>query len=234
MFTIVVRAIFIYLVVVILYRFMGKRQLGEMQPFELVLTLIIADLATIPMAEVSVPVMHGLLPSFALVLVHFLLSFLSSVCNKFSALLNGKPVIVVNPNGVDEMALKKLNMSVDDLFEALRGCDCFSLEQVQYAIMETNGKVSVLLKSEFLPATVGDLKIKTQESELPILLISGGKILKENLLVAGLDETKFEKILKQLKIEKTKNVLILSICESGTIYFQNRGEHFQVVQMEEE
>ena len=127
MFTIVVRAIIIYLVVLFLYRLMGKRQLGQMQPFELVLTLIIADLATIPMAEVSVPVLHGIIPLLTLVLLHFILTFLSSISNKFATFLSGKPVIVINPEGLDYKALKNLNLSVDDVFEAIRGCGFFSI-----------------------------------------------------------------------------------------------------------
>ena len=140
MLTIVVRAIIIYLVVLFLYRLMGKRQLGQMQPFELVLTLIIADLATIPMAEVSVPVLHGIVPLLTLVILHFVLTFLSKISNKFASFLSGKPVIVINPDGIDYKALKNLNISVDDVFEAIRGCGYFKIEQIQYAIMETNGK----------------------------------------------------------------------------------------------
>ena len=137
MLTIVFRAIIIYIVVLFLYRLMGKRQLGQMQPFELVLTLIIADLATIPMAEISVPVLHGIVPLLTLVLLHFLLTLLSKLSSKFSTILSGKPVIVVNPNGIDYRALKNLNLSIDDIMEAIRGAGYFRLEQVQYAIMET-------------------------------------------------------------------------------------------------
>ena len=162
MLTIVIRSIIIYTIVLILYRLMGKRQLGQMQPFELVLTLIIADLATIPMAEVSVPVLHGVIPLLTLTVIHFLLTFLSKVSNGFASFLSGKPVIVINPKGLDHKALKNLNLSVDDVFEAIRGCGYFSLEQIQYAIMETNGKISVLPKSEFAPVTLGDMEIQAE------------------------------------------------------------------------
>ena len=119
MLTIVIRSIIVYVIVLLLFRLMGKRQLGQMQPFELVLTLIIADLATIPMAEVSVPVLHGIVPLFTLVLIHFLLTTLSKMSNKFGAFISGKPVIVINPDGVDYKALRALNLSIDDLFEAI-------------------------------------------------------------------------------------------------------------------
>ena len=121
MLTIIIRCIIIYMIVLILFRVMGKRQLGQMQPFELVLTLIIADLATIPMAEVSVPVLHGIIPVFTLVLLHFVLTAFSKLSPKFGYFISGKPVIVINPKGVDYKALKALNLSIDDLFEAIRG-----------------------------------------------------------------------------------------------------------------
>lgn len=227
MLTIVFRAIIIYLVVLILYRLMGKRQLGQMQPFELVLTLIIADLATIPMAEVSVPVLHGIVPVMTLVVLHFVLSFLSQMSNKFAHFLSGKPVIVINPNGLDYKALKNLNLSVDDVFEAIRGCGYFSIEQIQYAIMETNGKMSVLPKSEFSPATVGDLKLDVEKTAIPINIINEGKIIKENLQIAKIDETKIYEILKQAQIKKVKDILLLTIDKNGKIYLQKFGEKYQ-------
>lgn len=230
MFTIVVRAIIIYVVVLFLYRLMGKRQLGQMQPFELVLTLIIADLATIPMAEVSVPVLHGIIPLFTLVIVHFVLTYLCKISNKMSAFISGKPVIVINPDGIDYKALKNLNLSVDDVFEAIRGCGYFSLEQIQYAIMETNGKLSVFPKSEFAPLTVGDMKIKTEKSALPISVICEGKIVKDNLNIAKIDEVEIANLLKQGGAKNVKNVLIMTIDKNGNVFFQKYNQKYQVLQ----
>lgn len=232
MLTIVLRAIIIYLVVLFLYRLMGKRQLGQMQPFELVLTLIIADLATIPMAEVSVPVLHGIVPVFTLVILHFVLTFLSSLSNKFASFLSGKPVIVINPDGIDHKALKNLNISVDDVFEAIRGCGYFSIDQIQYAIMETNGKMSVLPKSEFCPVTVQDMKLNVTKSVLPINIINEGKVLKDNLQIAEIDEVKVKDLLSQANIKKVKNVLIMTIDKNGLVYLQEYGQKYQTLQSE--
>ena len=229
MLTIVIRAIIIYLVVLFLYRLMGKRQLGQMQPFELVLTLIIADLATIPMADVSMPVLHGIIPLLTLVVLHFVLTFFSKISGKFSAFLSGKPVIVINPDGIDYKAIKNLNISVDDIFEALRGCGYFKIEQVQYAIMETNGKMSVLPKSEFAPATAGDLKLKVSPAAIPINIINEGKIVKENLKVARLDETKIQNILKKAKVKNVKEVLLLTIDKAGAVYLQKFHEKYETM-----
>ncbi len=231
MLTIVVRAIIIYLVVLFLYRLMGKRQLGQMQPFELVLTLIIADLATIPMAEVSVPVLHGIVPLLTLVILHFVLTFLSKISNKFASFLSGKPVIVINPDGIDYKALKNLNISVDDVFEAIRGCGYFKIEQIQYAIMETNGKMSVLPKSQYAPVTVEDMQLETEKSAIPINIINEGKIVKDNLPIADINETDVKNILERAKIKKVKDVLILTVDKNGAVYIQKFNEKYQTMQL---
>ena len=232
MLTIVLRAVIIYLVVLFLYRIMGKRQLGQMQPFELVLTLIIADLATIPMAEVSVPVLHGIVPVFTLVILHFVLTFFSSVSNKFASFLSGKPVIVINPDGIDYKALKNLSISVDDVFEAIRGCGYFSIEQVQYAIMETNGKMSVLPKSEFCPVTVQDMKLDVEKSVIPVNIINEGKVIKDNLQIAKIDELQVKEVLSKANIKKAKDVLIMTIDKNGAVYLQEYGQKYKTLQIE--
>lgn len=233
MLTIVIRAIIIYLVVLFLYRLMGKRQLGQMQPFELVLTLIIADLATIPMAEVSVPVLHGIVPLLTLVIVHFVLTLLCKLSNRFSSFLSGKPVIIINPDGIDYKALKNLNISVDDILEAIRGCGYFKIEQIQYAIMETNGKMSVLPKSDCSPVTIGDLKIKTEKSTIPVNIINEGKIVKQNLEIANISEMDVKNILQRANIKKVKEVLILTVDKNGSVYIQKYNEKYITIQLEQ-
>ena len=223
MLTIVLRSIIIYLIVLFVFRIMGKRQLGQMQPFELVLTLIIADLATIPMADVSVPVLHGIFPLFTLVILHFILTFFCKLSLKMSALISGKPVIVINPDGIDYKAMKKLNLTIDDIFEAMRGLGYFSLDQVEYAIMETNGKISILPKAESMPVTNDSMKIKVEPSALPITIISEGKIIKENLQLANFEEKNLFKFLtKNLNKTKLKDVLIMTVDFNGQVFLQTK------------
>lgn len=202
-----------------------------MQPFELVLTLIIADLATIPMAEVSVPVLHGVVPLLTLTIIHFLLTFLSKISNGFASFLSGKPVIVINPNGIDHKALKNLNLSVDDVFEAIRGCGYFSLEQIQYAIMETNGKLSVLPKSEFAPLTVKDMNLEVDASVIPINIINEGKVVKQNLEVAKISEIDIKNLLKKAGLNNVKDVLVMTVDKSGGVYLQQYGQKYQTLQI---
>ncbi|MCM1324960.1 MAG: DUF421 domain-containing protein [Acetobacter sp.] len=199
---------------------MGKRQIGQMQPFELVLTLIIADLATIPMAEVSVPVLHGVIPLLTLSVLHFIITLVTKLSSTFSRVISGKPVIIINPKGLDYKAMKQLNLSTDDILAALRTCGYFSVAQVQYAIMETNGKVSVMPKAEYSPATNGALELEEQESFLPITLISEGKVMTENMKVAGLEEQEVLDIIVQNGGKKIKEVLLLTIDLAGEAYMQ--------------
>lgn len=234
MLTIIVRSVIIYSIVLVLFRVMGKRQLGQMQPFELVLTLVIADLATIPMAEVSVPVLHGIIPVFTLVLIHFILTYLSKISPKCSRIISGKPIIVINEKGIDHKALRALNLTIDDLFEAIRGQGIFSLDQVDYAIMETNGKISVLPKAEYSPVVNKDLKIKVEENVIPVNLISEGKLLKDNLKIAKVDENFINNFLKEkLNGCKIKKVLFMTIDKNGKIIVQKFGENSIVFQNDE-
>lgn len=231
MVTIILRSIIIYLIVLFIFRIMGKRQIGQMQPFELVLTLIIADLATIPMAEVSVPVLHGIIPLFTLTILHFVLTLISKTSTGFSKFISGKPVIIINPSGLDYNAIKKLNLSIDDILAALRNCGYFSISQVQYAIMETNGKITVLPKAEFAPVTNGDLDTNAQESFIPITLISNGQYMKENLQVAKVEKETIDNLIKDKGCKSFKDVLLLTIDQNGQAYLQQKkgkGENFVV------
>lgn len=202
-----------------------------MQPFELVLTLIIADLATIPMAEVSVPVLHGIVPLLTLVVVHFILTLITKCSQVLSKVISGKPSIIINPKGIDYAVMKKLNLSTDDIFAALRECGYFNISQVQYAIMETNGKVSVMPKAEFAPATTSDLQLNIDESYIPIVLISEGKILKENASIAGLSEREITEIISKSGYNyPIKKILIMTVDQMGNGYIQlmqDEGKTFQ-------
>lgn len=237
MLTIVVRSIIIYIIVLLVFRLMGKRQIGQMQPFELVLTLIIADLATIPMAEVSVPVLHGIIPLLTLSVLHFVLTMLTKWSVIFSKVVSGKPVIIINPKGLDYKAMKQLNLTTDDIMSALRNCGYFSIAQVQYAIMETNGKVSVLPKAEYAPATNGDLQLDVDESFVPITLVSEGKLMKNNVKFARLDEESVQEIILNQGGQKVKDVLLLCIDKSGQAYIQfmkGEGKSFEYQSLEVE
>lgn len=229
MFTLLIRSVVVYILVLFVFRLMGKRQIGQMQPFEFVLTLILADLATIPMAENAVPVLHGIVPLLTLVVLHFFLTLITRNSDFLNRIISGKPVIVINPDGIDYNALKELNISLDDLFEAIRSCNFFSIDEVQYAIVETNGTVSVLPKKANSPLTIEDigrttisknLKINKKETTIPVTLISEGTILKNNFKIANLDENFLKYILNKTKTKNIKDILLLTIDGNGKIFFQ--------------
>jgi uncharacterized membrane protein YcaP (DUF421 family) len=148
MLNIVLRVLIIYTVAFVVIRLMGKRQIGEMAPFELVITLIIADLATIPMSDPTIPIWYGVLPLLFIEVLHFFVTKLQYKSKKFRSLISGNPVIVITPNGVDRAKLKSLDICDDELTEMLRAAGTFDIKTVKYAIIETNGKLSIIPKEE--------------------------------------------------------------------------------------
>ena len=218
-----IRSVVIYLFVLVIIRLMGKRQVGQMQPFELVLTLIIADLACIPMAELAVPLVHGIVPIFSLLIVHFLICVISRKSMKLRYLLSGRPAIVIGPNGISYNELKKLNMTLDDMIEALRGCDVFNIEDVQYAIIETNGKMCVIKKAELEPATRQDMKVKITPSALPVNIIMDGKLMKENVSLTGINDAFINECLKKANVNKIKDVLLFTLDNNGNCFIQAKN-----------
>ena len=209
---------------------MGKRQIGEMQPYEVVITLIIADLATLPMSDTNIPLINGILPLAILVLIHFAITFLTRKSVKIRRLMSGRPVIVISPNGIEYEALKQLNMNTDDLLEMIRQSNFYSFEQVLYAIIETNGKMSVIPTSDNAPATAKDIKVNNPPAELPYIVISDGKIIKDALLSLDLDAEFINKIINHLNIKTIKEIILLSIDKNGKIYYQTKKDKFKVIE----
>ena len=213
------RVLIVYIVVLIYLRVMGKRQLGELQPFELVITLLIADIASLPMTQVSMPILFSVVPLTTLVIVEIIVSLLSRKSIVMRKVLNGTPMIVVNPDGVQYEKLKQLNMSIDDLMEGLRGCGYFVVEDVLYAIVETNGKISAIPKKQQAPVVADDLKLQLPESTLPIILISSGKIINSNLMMIEKDNDFIKSLLNKGKVEQ-KDVMLLTLDTEGKVYIQ--------------
>ena len=222
MFTLILRAIIIYLIVLVVLRLMGKRQIGDMQPCELVITLVIADLACIPMSETTIPILYGITPLLTLVVLHFIMTLLSRKSLFLRKLINGKPVIVIDKSGINYKALKALNMTLNDLTEALRVANCFSFNDVAYAILETNGNLSVLPKISTQPVTNNNMKLNLPENTLQVMLINDGKISYENLNLLNIKEDFIKNILKKENVKTIKDVLVMCIDAYGEIYFQTK------------
>lgn len=225
-----IRVQIIFFVVLLFLRIMGKRQIGEMQPYELVITLIIADLATVPMSDANIPLLNGILPLAILVMLHYGITMLTRKSIFFRRIISGKSVIVIDPDGINYDSLKKLNMNLHDLQESLRQLNYFSFEQVQYAIIETNGKMTVIPTAENAPATAQDVNANNPPPELPSLIISDGKIMNDNLKSIDFSEQQLKLLFDKLNIKSPKDIIVMNLDKSGKAYYQLKGQPYKVVQ----
>ena len=176
-----IRSLVLYFVLLVAMRLMGKRQLGELQPFELAITLVASDLVCIPMADASIPILYGVIPVFSLFLVHILITKLATKSIKFRKFLNGKPIIIIEKGNILPDVMKELNLNIDDIMEALRGAGYFNPSEVEYAILETNGNLSVMPKSGNRPLCPDDVQLKVDEAQIPVAVIMEGEFVAENL-----------------------------------------------------
>ncbi len=213
-----VRTVIIFFTLIVVMRLMGKRQIGEMQPFEFIVTLIIADLACIPMADVSIPLIYGLVAILGLFILHQTLSILEQTGNFFKFVISGKPSIVINKNGVDLKQLKKNNLNVSDLMDSMRSLGYFSLDDVDYAIFESNGKLSTLEKTDK----------ESENNSFPVLIIVDKKPVNDNLNKISV---KKDELLNFLKKQKTRldKVEVLTVDGNGRAYIKEKNKKYSVV-----
>lgn len=218
MIIIFIRAIILFAVLLFAIRLMGKRQIGEMEPFELVITLVISELACIPMADRSIPITFGIVAILTMFVIHQFILLLSKSM-KLQGIINGKPVMVIDPNGIDMAAIKGLNMHVGDILQAMRTAEYFSLEEITYGIMETNGQLTVIANKD----------MEEKQQTLPVPIILEGKWNKDEMEQHNFSQQCFEKILQQEHL-KVKNVVLLALDENnrmtlqprkGSIYYKN-------------
>lgn len=224
MLVLVFRTLLLYSAIVFSLRFMGKRQIGEMQPSELVVAIMISDLASVPMQGTDLPLLSGIIPVFTLIIAEVIMSFAGLKSRKLRRLITGEPSIIVYDGHVNESELERLRFNLNDLLEQLRINNVPNIADVEVAVLETNGQISIIPKKEARPATVRDLKIKDAIREtLPCTLISDGEMIKSELKRSG----KSEKWLLQKLAEKevsVKDVLVASYEESDGLFIQIKGE----------
>ena len=218
MIIIFLRAIILFAVLLFSIRLMGKRQIGEMEPFELVITLVIAELACIPMADRSIPITFGIVAILTMFVIHQVILLLSR-SSKMQGIINGKPVMVIDHDGINVQSLKSLNMHVNDLLQSMRAAEYFSLEEITYGIMETNGQLTV----------ISNKQMQDRQQTLPVPVIMEGKWTSDKITEHGFVKTDLEKILQEENV-KLKNVILLAIDENnrmtlqprkGKVYFKN-------------
>ena len=191
------RTVILYLVLILVIRLMGKRQIGQMEPSEFVVTMLVANLASIPMQDSGIPLFSGLVPILTVLGLELVLSFLSLRSLRLRKLLCGKPVILIENGNILQKNLRKTRITLDELTGHLREKDVLDLRSVQYAILETNGNLSVFPYPKDRPASAKEAGITPQKQALPLTIISDGSLLAENLKIAKKDVAWVEKVLKQ-------------------------------------
>lgn len=211
-----IRTAIIFLTLLLIMRLMGKNQIGEMQPFEFVISLLIAELACIPMADTSVPLLYGIIAIVTIFVLHQIMWLLDLWFKPMKNIICGKPSVVINKNGIDEYQLKKNNLDVSDLIESMRAAGYFNIDDIYYGLYEANGSFSALEKPE-----------KSSYS-LSLLLIDRGKPDNKNLARCGFDRDTLRKFLKEQNA-KEREVVAMTVNGEGRVYFQKRGEKYKIL-----
>jgi uncharacterized membrane protein YcaP (DUF421 family) len=220
MFILLIRTAILYLLVVFTLRIMGKRQIGQLQPYELVIAIMISDLASMPMQDTRIPLLHGIIPIITLLILQVIISLLELKSDKFRNIMDGKPNIVIKNGKFQIPVLRSQIYSVNDIMEELRIKGYFNINEIEYAILETNGELSIIPKSELEPATKKDLKLKPSKPVLPALLISDGRIIKENLKILNKDENWFYEQLRKNNISSVDNIFLAYLSTDNKLIYQ--------------
>jgi uncharacterized membrane protein YcaP (DUF421 family) len=216
-----VRVSIIYLVVLIVMRLMGKREISQMQPFELVIAIMIADLASVPMADTGIPIFNGIIPILALLLFQLIISLINLKSITLRKIICGKPRMLIYRGKIDDGALKKEKITINELQERLRQNNIFSIGDVEYAILETSGQISVIQKPEKRTTIPEDFHILPDYEGIPYDLIIDGKVMHENIQAIGRDERWLKKEVEKFKI-KPEEALIVTYDGKGQIFCQKK------------
>ena len=219
---IVIRTILIFAVLLVLMRLMGKRQIGEMQPYEFVITLIIAEIACIPMSDPSIPLSYGIISILTVYFLHQVVCLIDLSIPRAKVLLGGTPSVVINQNGVDSSQLKKNNLDVSDLLESMRSAGYFSLDDVDYALYESNGTFSALPKQNK----------ENSPPSIPVLLVNEGKFDTTNLALTGRDSAYFLEKLRGQGFDEQKKLLVVTVDGNGRIYAQAKGAKYKTFSLD--
>lgn len=218
------RTVILYILIITGVRLMGKRQVGELEPSELVVSLLLADLAAVPMQDFGIPLLTGIIPIFTLLSMTMILSVLTMKNTRFRVLMCGKPSVVVHNGVLVQREMQRNRYTVDELFEELRMKGYTDLTRIKYAILETNGQLSVLPYAACQPPDATQLSVRTQESGLPVILISDGRLMEQNLLSTGHDRHWLDKQLRKHNCPSPADVFLMTVDEAGKVYCSPRQE----------
>lgn len=221
MILIFVRTIIIYILVLFVMRFMGKREIGQMQPFELVIAMMIADLAATPMSDVGTPIIYGIIPILCLLMMHIVISVINLKSIKMREIICGKPRILIYRGKIDEKALIQENFTINELQERLRVNNINNLGDVEFAILETSGQISVVQKPEKRALRPEDFNINAEYEGIAYDLVIDGRIMGDNLNKIGKNYKWLEKEVSKFKM-KPEEALVVVLNGDGSIFCQKR------------
>lgn len=221
---IIIRTLIIYFALLVTMRLLGKRQLGEMELTEFILAAVIADLAAHPLQDIGIPLINGLIPIVVLFCCEVIISGLSLRHIRLRSCLYGKPSMLIVRGKIVQRELRRNRFTLDELMEELRNQSCLDISLIEYAILETDGKLNVILYPAERPVTPSQLGIDCGQGGYPLIVISDGKVLEANLKHLGRDENWLAKQLKSRDIKSPRDVFLMTVNKSGQIYFSAMEE----------
>ncbi len=224
MFITIIRTTLLYAMIIIAVRFMGKRQIGELQTTELVVTMLLSDIASLAVENSSRPLFTGIIPMLVLVVFEVFLSGAMIKSSRFRRAICGRPIVVINDGKIEQGELRRLRMSVEDLSESLRQQEIFSFDDVKFAIVETNGTISVMKKPEKENPTMEDFKFKAEDNGIEAVVISDGSLSRFSMQLCDVDEEFISKALKKENINQ-KDVFIMTV---------NRNKKYNIIKRSED
>ena len=214
-----VRTILVFLLLMVALRIMGKRQLGELEPIELVVAVLISNLASQPLQDIGIPLIYGIVPVITLLLCQLVVSGLSVHNIRLRRIICGKPSILIDNGTIVQSEMRKNRISLDELYVELRTKGVTDIATVKHAILETDGTLSVLPYAQFASLTPQQMNMKVQDDGLPVSVINNGRTMKDNLHLLGHDETWLNKEIKKRGAKSIREVYLMTVDGSGKIYF---------------
>lgn len=214
---ILIRAVILYALIIFAIRLMGKRQIGELQPSELVITILVSNIATLPIEDSSLPMAMGIVPILALVCLDVIMSGISMKSRRIRRIISGSPKIIIKDGKIDQKQMKLLRFTIDDLMESLHEYNIFDIREVQFAVVETTGKISVYQKYSQQNVTAEMLGIKGKEENPPVIVIDDGVIIENALSSANIGIERIGQILLEKKL-KVQDVFLMTVNNGGDIF----------------
>lgn len=217
-----IRTVILYFAILISMRLMGKRQLGELEISEFIVAALIADLAATPLQDIGIPLLNGLLPIMIMFCLEIIIAGLNFKCVKLRKFTYGRPEIIIKNGQIDREKMRRNRFTLDELMQELRAQGLSDAAQVAYGILETNGQLSIILKSADQPATAGQLGVSEPDGGYAHIIINDGRILDKNLSLLGRDRRWLDNELERRKIKNAGDIYILTLTETGSVFCQTK------------